>query len=205
MLELGRQDDEWVEVLAGLQPGARYVSTNSYVIKADIVGRLVANDSDSYQYLAESIRMHPDQETLVGMMQDAGFERCRFNNLTAGIVALQGVALENFFIALILLGLGWNFGFIGATTMLVGGLRALRQHDLKLLLAHGTMDSNVPFYNTLLVVNELIAANKDFDFILFPNRRHGFSGEPYMMRRRWDYFVKHLLGAEPPKEFVMGG
>ncbi len=72
----------------------------------------------------------------------------------------------------------------------------------KLLLAHGTMDSNVPMYNTLLVVNELIAANKDFDLILFPNRGHGFSREPYMMRRRWDYFVKHLMGAEPPKEYI---
>lgn len=71
----------------------------------------------------------------------------------------------------------------------------------KLLLAHGTMDTNVPLYNTLLVVNELIAANKDFDLILFPNRGHGFGNEPYMMRRRWDYFVKHLLGAESPKEF----
>ena len=70
----------------------------------------------------------------------------------------------------------------------------------KLLLAHGTMDSNVPFYNTLLVVDALIAANKDFDLILFPNRGHGL-GEPYMVRRRWDYFVKHLLGAEPPKEY----
>ncbi len=70
----------------------------------------------------------------------------------------------------------------------------------KLLLAHGTMDSNVPFYNTLLVVNELIAANKDFDLILFPNRGHGL-GETYMIRRRWDYFVKHLLGADPPKEY----
>ena len=47
----------------------------------------------------------------------------------------------------------------------------------------------------------LIEANKDFDLILFPNRRHGFGSEPYMMRRRWDYFVKNLLGAEPPKEF----
>ena len=72
----------------------------------------------------------------------------------------------------------------------------------KLLLAHGTMDSNVPMYNTLLVVNELIAANKDFDLILFPNRSHGFSGEGYMTRRRWDYFVRHLMGAEPPKEFT---
>lgn len=71
----------------------------------------------------------------------------------------------------------------------------------KLLLAHGTMDDNVPPYLTLLVVNELIKANKDFDLILFPNRAHGFGNEPYMMRRRWDYFVKHLIGAEPPKEF----
>ena len=73
----------------------------------------------------------------------------------------------------------------------------------KLLIAHGTLDSNVPPYNTLLVVNELIKANKDFDFILFPNRRHGFGNEPYMVRRRWDYFVRNLLGAEPPKEYQM--
>jgi dipeptidyl aminopeptidase/acylaminoacyl peptidase len=73
----------------------------------------------------------------------------------------------------------------------------------KLLLAHGTMDNNVPFYSTLLVVNELIKANKDFDLILFPNRGHGFGNEPYMIRRRWDYFVKHLLGAEPPREFEL--
>jgi dipeptidyl aminopeptidase/acylaminoacyl peptidase len=71
----------------------------------------------------------------------------------------------------------------------------------KLLIAHGTMDSNVPFYNTLLVVNELIAANKDFDLILFPNRGHGFGREDYMTRRRWDYFVRHLMGAEPPREY----
>lgn len=74
----------------------------------------------------------------------------------------------------------------------------------KLLLAHGTMDDNVPPYNTLLVVNELIRANKDFDLILLPNRAHGFGNEPYMVRRRWDYFVKYLLGAEPPKEFQIG-
>ncbi len=54
-----------------------------------LLGKLVANDDDSYQYLAESIRRHPDQETLLGMMQDAGFERCRFQNLSAGIVALH--------------------------------------------------------------------------------------------------------------------
>ncbi len=68
----------------------------------------------------------------------------------------------------------------------------------KLLLAHGTMDTNVPFYSTLLVVDALIEANKDFDLILLPNRSHGFGNEPYMVRRRWDYFVRHLLGAEPP-------
>ena len=60
----------------------------------------------------------------------------------------------------------------------------------KLLLAHGTMDTNVPFYSTLLVVDELIKANKDFDLIMFPNRGHGFGSEPYMVRRRWDYFVR---------------
>ena len=54
-----------------------------------LMGRLVANDSESYQYLAESIRMHPDQETLKGMMEDAGFSRVEFHNMTGGIVALH--------------------------------------------------------------------------------------------------------------------
>jgi demethylmenaquinone methyltransferase/2-methoxy-6-polyprenyl-1,4-benzoquinol methylase len=54
-----------------------------------LMGKLVTDDEDSYRYLAESIRMHPDQETLLGMMQDAGFERCRYHNLTGGIVALH--------------------------------------------------------------------------------------------------------------------
>jgi demethylmenaquinone methyltransferase/2-methoxy-6-polyprenyl-1,4-benzoquinol methylase len=53
------------------------------------LGRLVAGDEASYQYLAESIRMHPDQESLVSMMQDAGFERCRYHNLVGGVVALH--------------------------------------------------------------------------------------------------------------------
>ncbi len=74
----------------------------------------------------------------------------------------------------------------------------------KLLLAHGSMDANVPFYSTLLVVNELIRFNKDFDLIIFPNRGHGFGNEPYMVRRRWDYFVKHLLGTEPPPYEIKG-
>jgi dipeptidyl aminopeptidase/acylaminoacyl peptidase len=72
-----------------------------------------------------------------------------------------------------------------------------------LLLAHGTMDNNVPPYNTLLVVNELIKANKDFDLLLLPNRNHGFGNEPYMVRRRWDYFVRYLLGGEPPQGYEL--
>jgi dipeptidyl-peptidase 4 len=60
------------------------------------------------------------------------------------------------------------------------------------------MDDNVPPYNTLLVVDALIKANKDFDLIIFPNSRHGY-GEfsLYMTRRRWDYFVTNLLGVKP--------
>ena len=73
----------------------------------------------------------------------------------------------------------------------------------KLLLAHGTMDPNVPPSNTLLLVNELIKANKDFDLLMLPNRNHNFGNEPYMVRRRWDYFVKNLLGAEPPREYEL--
>jgi demethylmenaquinone methyltransferase/2-methoxy-6-polyprenyl-1,4-benzoquinol methylase len=53
------------------------------------LGKLVANDASSYQYLAESIRMHPDQPTLKAMMEESGFERCRYHNLAGGIVALH--------------------------------------------------------------------------------------------------------------------
>ena len=54
-----------------------------------LMGRLVANDAGSYQYLAESIRMHPDQDTLKEMMEDAGFSRCEYHNMTGGVVALH--------------------------------------------------------------------------------------------------------------------
>ncbi|MBW3628906.1 MAG: S9 family peptidase [Gemmatimonadetes bacterium] len=75
----------------------------------------------------------------------------------------------------------------------------------KLLLAHGAMDDNVPPYNTYLVVDALIKANKDFDLIVFPHQRHGFGTDTnYMMRRRWDYFVRHLMHAEPPTEYQIG-
>jgi hypothetical protein len=53
---------------------------------------------------------------------------------------------------------------------------------------------------TIQMVDELIKANKDFDLIIAPNRNHGLN-EPYFIRRRWDYFVTHLLGATPPKEY----
>jgi demethylmenaquinone methyltransferase / 2-methoxy-6-polyprenyl-1,4-benzoquinol methylase len=55
------------------------------------IGQLVANDSESYQYLAESIRMHPDQETLKTMLESAGFEQTTYHNLTGGVVALHRV------------------------------------------------------------------------------------------------------------------
>jgi demethylmenaquinone methyltransferase / 2-methoxy-6-polyprenyl-1,4-benzoquinol methylase len=54
-----------------------------------LLGRLVAQDADSYRYLAESIRMHPDQETLLGMLRDAGFAQSRYHNLSGGIVAVH--------------------------------------------------------------------------------------------------------------------
>ena len=53
------------------------------------IGKLITNDAESYRYLAESIRMHPDQETLKGMMADAGFENIEYHNMTGGIVALH--------------------------------------------------------------------------------------------------------------------
>jgi demethylmenaquinone methyltransferase/2-methoxy-6-polyprenyl-1,4-benzoquinol methylase len=53
------------------------------------MGRLVAQDADSYRYLAESIRKHPDQETLLTMMEDAGFVESRYHNMTGGIVAVH--------------------------------------------------------------------------------------------------------------------
>lgn len=53
------------------------------------IGKLIADDEESYRYLAESIRMHPDQETLKGMMEQAGLVNCRFHNMTGGIVALH--------------------------------------------------------------------------------------------------------------------
>ncbi len=75
---------------------------------------------------------------------------------------------------------------------------ALKGH---LLVAYGTADDNVPPDNSLALVDALIAANRDVDVLPLPNRRHGFGGDPYMIRRRWDYLVRWVMGAEPPKEY----
>jgi len=76
---------EFSKPAAAIQP---VYDTYSFKV-LPFLGKLVANDAGSYQYLAESIRMHPDQETLLEMMQSAGFERCRYHNLAMGIVALH--------------------------------------------------------------------------------------------------------------------
>ncbi|MFT5935912.1 MAG: dipeptidyl aminopeptidase/acylaminoacyl peptidase [Pseudohongiellaceae bacterium] len=69
----------------------------------------------------------------------------------------------------------------------------------KLLLAHGMMDTNVHPSNTLLVVDALIDAEKDFDLLVLPNSGHGFGNRRYFMKKRWDYFVRHLAKMEPIK------
>src|SRR5438132_9159662 len=72
----------------------------------------------------------------------------------------------------------------------------------KLLIAHGGMDNNVPTSNTMLVVQALERANKDFEMVIFPNSGHGYAQDGnYMMRRRWDFFVKNLLGSTPPPNY----
>ncbi len=68
----------------------------------------------------------------------------------------------------------------------------------KLLLIHGDMDENVHVASTMVVVDALIKANKDFDLLIMPNQPHDCTRHPYFVRRRWDYFLRHLLGADPP-------
>lgn len=85
----------------------------------------------------------------------------------------------------------------------------------KLLLVHGTMDDNVHPTATYQLVDALIAANKNFDLLMLPNRNHGLVDlgrgksaprelDPYFVRRRWDYFVEHLLGTRPPANYQIG-
>jgi len=81
-----------------------------------------------------------------------------------------------------------------ANYLLAGNLKG------KLFLMHGDLDDNVHPAMTLRVADALIKANKSFDFLILPDRNHGLN-EPYVIRRRWDYFVEHLLGAKPPTDY----
>ncbi len=76
---------EFSQPLKALKPAYDFYSFNIL----PRLGQLIANDADSYQYLAESIRKHPDQQTLQGMLEQAGFERCDYHNLAGGIVAIH--------------------------------------------------------------------------------------------------------------------
>ena len=71
----------------------------------------------------------------------------------------------------------------------------------KLFLAHGDLDENVNPYNTIRLIEVLIKANKDFDLLIVPNAYHVLHNNPYFVRKRWDFFVKHLLGVEPPEGY----
>jgi dipeptidyl-peptidase 4 len=75
----------------------------------------------------------------------------------------------------------------------------------KLMLAHGMLDDNVPVSITMLLIDALVKANKDFDLMVFPQAHHGYgtNAGAYMMRRRWDYFITELMKAMPPHEFRM--
>lgn len=67
------------------------------------------------------------------------------------------------------------------------------------------MDDNVPPTNTTLVADALMKAGKDFDMLMLPQARHGFGADsPYIMRRRWDYFVTNLRECAQPKEYRIG-
>ena len=71
----------------------------------------------------------------------------------------------------------------------------------ELLLVHGDMDDNVHPSATIALAGALIEANKDFDLLIYPNSAHGVGQFPYVVRRRWDFFVTHLMGKTPPKNF----
>jgi len=75
----------------------------------------------------------------------------------------------------------------------------------KLLLAAGDMDDNVHPAMTMQVIDALIKANKDFDMLILPNRNHTFSRDAYFIRKLWDYFVRNLLGEEPPAGYAING
>jgi len=71
-----------------------------------------------------------------------------------------------------------------------------------LLLVHGDVDENVDPAETMRLVEGVIKANRDFNMLLVPNRFHSEGGNPYLIHRRWDYFVRYLLGVTPPHDFA---
>jgi dipeptidyl aminopeptidase/acylaminoacyl peptidase len=73
----------------------------------------------------------------------------------------------------------------------------------KLFLIVGDMDDNVPPANTIHMIDALVKANKSFDFLLMPDRAHGLTQEPYVIRRSWDFWVRNLLGKEPPANYTI--
>ena len=98
-----RKEHALAEMQRVLRPGGRFLVLefsrvwkplqplyDAYSFKVlPLLGKFITNDGDSYRYLAESIRMHPDQEQLKKLMEDAGFERVEYFNLSAGVVALH--------------------------------------------------------------------------------------------------------------------
>jgi len=102
---------------------------------------------------------------------------------------------------------GWNETWLGypvkkhwdeQTNLNMNSVNKLKG---KLLLAHGELDDNVNPAATLQLVDKLIKANKDFDLMIYPNGDHYLNDNNYFIRKRWDYFVEHLLGAKPVKEY----
>ncbi|PGC28773.1 peptidase S9 [Bacillus pseudomycoides] len=81
--------------------------------------------------------------------------------------------------------------------------RLVKNLNGKLLLVTGDLDDNVHPALTMRMVNALIKENKDFDLLILPNRQHGISVDVYFIRRRWDYFIRNLMGVEPPKEYAI--
>lgn len=77
------------------------------------------------------------------------------------------------------------------------------QLDGKLFLIHGDLDDNVHPAHTIALVDALIKANKSFDLLIVPDANHNLTGNPYVIRRTWDYFVANLLGGTPPKNYLI--
>lgn len=71
----------------------------------------------------------------------------------------------------------------------------------KLFIVHGAMDDNVAMSQSIRLIDALILENKEFDFLILPRTNHNVPANPYFIRKKMDYFVKHLLGEEPPKSF----